>query len=318
MSALNFSLRVLRYVVETADAGSVTEAAKRLNVSQPSISTAVAQMEAEFGIQIFVRHHARGVTLSAAGQRFVNDARLLLNHARDFATNVQSLGDALQGEIVVGAFLTLAARFMPALLATFAKAHPGISVTLLEGDQQEIIEALTSGRTEIALSYSFAVPDEIVGEKLADLPPFVLVSAEHPLARQADVSLADLRDEPFLLLDLPHSRDYFLRLFQICGLEPRTAFRSRSSELIRGLVGHNRGYTIHNAVPGSTHGYDGSHIAVLPIREELPGTQITSLRLRRHELRPAVRAFAAYLKAAFAADGICGPGSIPPARVHAA
>ena len=315
---MNVSLRVLRYVVATADAGSATDAAKRLNVSQPSISTAVSQVEAELGVQIFVRHHARGLTLTPAGQRFVNDARLLLNHARDFAKGVRSLGDALHGGIVVGAFLTLAARFMPALLATFAEKYPGISVELHEGDQQEIIDALISGRTEIALSYSFAIPDEIAGDKLADLPPFVLVSAEHPLAERREVSLTELRDEPFLLLDLPHSREYFLSLFQTCGIEPRTAFRSRSPELIRGLVGHNRGYTIHNAVPGSTHGYDGSRIAVLPICEPLPATQITSLRLRRHELRPAVQAFAAYLKSAFATDGVFAPGSIAPARIDAA
>jgi len=92
---MNLSLRVLRYVVETADCGSVTEAARRLNVSQPSISTALAQVEAQLGIQIFVRHHARGVTLSAAGQRYVNDARLLLNHARDFANSAsRDLGQA--------------------------------------------------------------------------------------------------------------------------------------------------------------------------------------------------------------------------------
>lgn len=315
---MNASLRVLRYVVETAEAGSVTEAARRLNVSQPSISTAISQVEAEFGIQIFVRHHARGVTLSAAGQRFVNDARLLLNHARDFAKNVRALGDALQGEIEVGAFLTLAARFMPALLATFARAYPGISVRLMEGDQQEIIDALLSGRTELALSYAFAVPDEVQGEKLADLPPFALVSAEHPLAKRGVISLTELKDEPFLLLDLPHSRDYFLHLFHACGLEPRIAFRSRSSELIRGLVGHNRGYTIHNAVPGSTTGYDGSHIAVLRLKESLPATQITMLSLRRHDLRPAVLAFSDYLRSAFAPGGMFEQGSIAPAGVHAA
>ena len=114
---MDIPLRVLRYVVETADCGSVTEAAKRLDVSQPSISTALAQVEAQLGVQIFVRHHARGVTLSAAGQRFVNDARLLLNHARDFNQNAQSLGDSLRGEIVVGSFPTLAIRFSPVLQA---------------------------------------------------------------------------------------------------------------------------------------------------------------------------------------------------------
>ncbi len=127
---MRFSLRALRYVVETADAGSVTEAAKRLNVSQPSISAALSQLEAELGVQIFIRHLAKGVTLSPAGQRLVNDARLLLAHARDFAQSAQSLGSTLHGEIVVGSFSTLATRFMPGLLSGFRERQPGISVKL--------------------------------------------------------------------------------------------------------------------------------------------------------------------------------------------
>ncbi|WP_398479320.1 LysR family transcriptional regulator [Tardiphaga sp.] len=315
---MKFSLRALRYVVETADAGSVTEAAKRLNVSQPSISAALSQMEAELGIQIFVRHLAKGVTLSPAGQRLVNDARLLLNHARDFAQSAQSLGSALQGEIVVGCFLTLATRFMPGLLSGFRNSQPGISVKLEDGNQQEIIDGLIAGRTELALSYSFALPDEIVGEKLCELPPFIMLSADHPLANRASISLTELRDEPFILLDLPHSRDYFAGLFATAGIEPRIAFRSRSTELIRGLIGHGQGYSIHNAVPRTTVGYDGSRIAVVPITEKLPATNVMALRLKRHDLRPAVQTFADYARDAFAVGGQFAPGSIAPPRVDPA
>lgn len=305
---MQLSLRVLRYVVETADQGSVTEAARKLNVSQPSISAALAQVEAQLGIQIFVRHHARGVTLSAAGQRYVNDARRLLNHAHDFANSAQALGDSLRGEIVVGSFPTLAMRFMPALLAGFARRYPGISVRLEEGDQQEMIAGLISGRIELALSYSFAVPDEIIGEKLADLPPYALVSADHPLAGRSEVSLAELCGEPFILLDLPHSREYFFSLFAACGLEPQVAFRTRSSELIRGLVGHGQGYSLHNVLPRNTVGYDGSRIALLPISEQLPPATVTFLRLTRHSARTAVQAFADYLQEAFTKGGMFSPG----------
>lgn len=315
---MRFSLRALSYVVETADAGSVTEAAKRLNVSQPSISAALSQMEAELGIQIFIRHLAKGVTLSPAGQRLVNDARLLLNHARDFAQSAQSLGSTLHGEIVVGSFLTLATRFMPGLLAGFRARHPGISVKLEEGDQQEIIDGLISGRTELALSYSFAVPDEIIGEKFCELPPYIVLSASHPLATRSSISLTEMRDEPFILLDLPHSRDYFSSLFTASGIEPRISFRTRSFELIRGLIGHGQGYSIHNAVPLTTIGYDGSRVAVVPITEKLPPTHVMALRLKRHALRPAVQAFADYAREAFAVGGQFAPGSIAPSGIDAA
>jgi DNA-binding transcriptional LysR family regulator len=315
---MKFSLRALRYVVETADAGSVTEAAKRLNVSQPSISAALSQMETELGVQIFVRHLAKGVTLSPAGLRLVNDARLLLNHARDFAQSAQSLGSTLHGEIVVGSFLTLATRFMPGLLSGFRTRQPGISVKLEEGDQQEIIDGLLSGRTELALSYSFAVPDEIVGEKFCDLPPYLLLAADHPLASRSSISLPEMREEPFILLDLPYSRDYFASLFMACGIEPRISFRTRSSELIRGLIGHKQGYSIHNAVPRTTIGYDGSRVAVVPITEKLPPTHMMALRLKRHALRPAVQTFADYAREAFSVGGQFAPGSIAPSGIDAA
>lgn len=315
---MRFSLRALRYVVETADAGSVTEAAKRLNVSQPSISAALSQLEAELGVQIFIRHLAKGVTLSPAGQRLVNDARLLLAHARDFAQSAQSLGSTLQGEIVVGSFSTLATRFMPGLLSGFRERQPGISVKLEEGDQQEIIDGLVSGRTELALSYSFAVPDEIVGEKFCELPPYIVLSANHPLANRASISLTEMRDEPFILLDLPHSRDYFASLFTASGIEPRISFRTRSFELIRGLIGNGQGYSIHNAVPRTTIGYDGSRVAVVPITEKLPATHVMALRLKRHAPRPAVQTFADYARDAFAVGGQFAPGSIAPARIDAA
>ena len=309
---MNVSLRALRYVVATADYGNLTEAAKHLNVSQPSISAAVAQFEAECGVQVFVRHHAKGVTTTIAGTRIINEARLLLNHARDFGQNARAMADEVRGEIAVGCFWTIATHFMPALLSTFAETHPGITVSLDEGDQQQILEALISGRTELALSYEFARPEEVVAEQLAELPPYAVLHADHPLARRNHVALADLRDEPFILLDLPHSRDYFMSLFRTVGIEPHIAFRSKAYELTRGLVGHGRGYTIQNVLPRTQTTHDGGRVAAVPISDTLEPVRLVSLRLRRQAPRPAVEVFARHLKASFSAGGAFEPGTLSP------
>jgi DNA-binding transcriptional LysR family regulator len=312
---MNLSLRQLRYVVAAADLGHVTAAAKRLNVSQPSVSSAIAELEAEIGVPLFIRHHARGVTLTPVGERVVNEARLLLKHAQDFAQNAVEHGDALKGEITVGCFLTLAIRFMPGLLAGFAQKYPGITVTLREGDQEEMISAMLAGRIELALAYSLAVPDEIEAAPLIDLPPFAIVAANHRLARRKSVNLRELADEPFILLDLPHSRDYFFGLFRSAGIEPRVVFKSRSQELIRGLVAHGHGFAIQNAIPATTVAYDGNRIAVLALEETLLPTRIMTLRLKHYAPRPAVQAFQTYVHEAFSPDGIFAPGSITPPGV---
>lgn len=314
---MNVSLRALRYVIAAADCGNLTKAARLLNVSQPPVSAAIAQVEAELGVQIFVRHHARGVTMTAAGRRIVNEARLLLNHARDFAQNAKALAGEVRGEIAVGCFWTIATHFMPRLLSSFAETHSGIHVDLDEGDQAHILEGLTSGRTEIALSYRLAIPPEVKGELLAELPPVAILPAGHPLAGRQEISLRELRDDPFILLDLPHSRDYFLSLFREAGIEPRIAFRSKAYELTRGLVGHGRGYTVTNALPRTMITHDGGRVAAVPLSDALEPVHVMSLTLRRHTARPAVDAFARHLKTAFSAGGILAHGSVGPVIAQA-
>jgi DNA-binding transcriptional LysR family regulator len=314
---MQLSLRQLRYVVAAADAGNVTEAARRLNVSQPSISSAIAEMESYVGVPLFIRRHARGVTLTLAGEKIINEARLLLKHAAEFAQNALDYGNGLRGKIALGCFLTLAARFMPALLARFAQLQPGITVELHEGDQEELIAMLLSGRAELALAYNFALHQDLAALALADLPPHVIVSADHRLAGRDRISLADLAEEPYILLDLPHSRDYFFGLFRSVGVEPRVAVRSRSQELIRGLVANGQGYSIQNAISPTNLAYDGKRVAVLPLTEVLPPTRILCLRLKDYPLRPAVAAFESFVCEAFSAGGLFAPGSITPPRVDA-
>ncbi|MCW0014735.1 LysR family transcriptional regulator, partial [Burkholderia pseudomallei] len=72
---LHYSLRQLRYFVVTAETLSFTAAARRLHISQPSISTALADLEASFGVQLFIRHHASGLSLTQAGRRLPGEGR---------------------------------------------------------------------------------------------------------------------------------------------------------------------------------------------------------------------------------------------------
>lgn len=296
---MNLSLRALRYVVATADFGNLTEAARNLNVSQPSISSAIAQVEAELGVQIFIRHHARGVSPTAAGSRIISEARALLNHARDFAQTAQALGDDIRGEISVGCLWTIATHIMPKVISGFGQSHPGVAVHLEEGDHQQILQTLLSGRTELALSYRLAIPDEVRGELLTELPPYAILPEDHPLATRESLYLEELVDEPLILLDLPYSREYFLNLFTSRGLTPNIAFRSRAYELARGLVGHGRGYMITNLVSQTPDTHDGGRVAAVPLAGDVEPVQLMILTLQRQLQRPAVEVFVDFFRSAF-------------------
>ncbi|WMS43808.1 LysR family transcriptional regulator [Acuticoccus sp. MNP-M23] len=300
---MNASLRGLSYIVAAAECANVSEAARRLNVSQPSISAAISQFEEKFAVQIFIRRHARGVMLTPAGERIVREARMLLTHAQDFSQMVSELGEGLTGEVVVGAFPSLAIRYMPQLLGSLAELHPGIVVVLHEGDQDELLAGLAEGRIEVALSYTLAVPGDVTVEPLQRLHPHAVLAARHPLAGSPAVDLKALAGEPFLLLDLPHSRDYFLRLFSAEGVQPQIAHRSRSTELLRGLVAHGRGYTLHNALPDTPYTYDGGRVSMVPLSGTREPTEVAILTSHRARRRPAVSVLLDHVRHYFGEEG---------------
>lgn len=297
---MQLSLRALRYFVAAADAGSVTAAAGQVRVSQPSISAAIAQLETELGVQLFVRHHARGLSLTAAGERFLAQARGLLAHAREVEQFAGSMGDAQRGEVSAACFITLAPFLLPGLLAEFNARHPSIRVQVEEANQAEVLEQLASGRCEVALTYAYGLSDEFEAEVLAELPPHAILSEGHPLARRRSLRIEELAGEPMILLDLPHTRDYFSSLFRASGVEPRVAYRTRSYEMVRALAARGLGFGILNAIPRLPWTYDGHKVVAIPFAEDLPKVFVVSLRLKRLVTRASVAVFSEFVREYFA------------------
>lgn len=297
--AARLSLRTLRYFVAAAESGSITAAARHVYVSQPSLSEAITRLEADLGVQLFLRRQARGLSLTVPGARFLVQARNLLSHADEVEKYADTMGDRLAGEIRVGCFVTLAPFVLPTLLGEFANAYPGVSVSFEEANQLELLERLQEGRCELAMTYAYGLGAEFVSEVLAELPPRVVVAADNPLARRRSISLRELADAPMVLLDLPHTRDYFLSLFHSVSIEPRIAHRAHTYEMARGLVARGLGFTILNAIPRQSLTYDGGRVAAVQITETLPKTLVVSLRSRRVALRPTVAAFAEFTRRFF-------------------
>ena len=266
---LRYSLRQLEYFVAAAEYSSVADAARHLNVSQPSISKAITKIEKQFSTQLFIRHHARGVSLTPAGERLLIDARGLLRYASSLQQNVQESSDIVSGTLEVACFEAVAPVFMPAILADFSEHYPSVDIRLYEGNQEEMIAGLSSGQFELAVIYDSALPADIVTTKLASFEPYVLLPTGHRLAGQNSVSLASLVDENFILLDVPPSREYFMNMFGQNGLVPRVTFSSPSLEMVRGLVGRGRGYSILVTRPYYDQTYDGQSIVPLPIRDNV-------------------------------------------------
>lgn len=199
----------------------------------------------------------------------------------------------------VGCYQVFAPYLMPTVVARLTKLHPDLSLTLLEADQTHLIASLRRSDLEIALLYDFELDPDLEITPLADLSPYVLLPEGHPLAHGASVSLQDLAAEPMVLLDLEPSRDYFLSLFKDNGLVPVIGHRSRSVEMVRGLVGHGLGYSILATKPANNMSYDGRALVARPLSNAVKSSRLVLVTLPSRNLSAMAQEFAAHCRSFF-------------------
>jgi DNA-binding transcriptional LysR family regulator len=189
---MKFTFRQLAYFIAAAEAGSITAASKRANISQPAISTAISHIERELNVQLFLRHHAQGLSLTPAGRALLRDAKQLLKQSDGLYSAAADIGHQLRGELSVGWFSTLAPIVMPELVQAFLKAFPETKIRSFESHQEGLVKSLRAAEIEVAITYDLQIGEDINFLPLATLPPYALFGAAHPLARERAVKLSQL------------------------------------------------------------------------------------------------------------------------------
>jgi len=291
MSDAGFTLVQLRYFAAAAELGSMTAAARQLTVSQSAVSTAVAQLEKELGVQLLLRHHARGLTLTSAGEAFQRELRSYLVHTSELAETARSAGEALVGDLTIGCFSTLGPFELPRMLSACERDHPDIRVSVIEAEHAALKQALRGGRCELALMYGYDLDDDIDHVRVGDATPYVLVGRSHRLAKRKRVSLKELAEDPMVLLDLPHSSDYLERLVASVGIRPRVRHRTAGFETVRALVAHGHGWSVLNQRPASPVTYDGVEVVTLEIKDAVEPLAIVLASMSGVRLTRRAQAF---------------------------
>jgi DNA-binding transcriptional LysR family regulator len=297
MNRPTFTLRQLEYFIAAADAGTISEAATRLHVSQPGLSQAISELERALDVQLTVRRKAHGVSLTAAGAQVLQHARELMSRAQD----VQSIatGDALGGSLQLGCYVTLAPTALPPLLQGFRDLHPGVDIHFTEDTQDVLQQRLLRGEMDVAILYDMELEPEMTHAVIDSVRPHILLSAQHPMAKEPHVSLADLIDEPQVLLDAPPSSHNTLAIFQHFGLTPDVRYRPRTIELTRALVGRGLGYALLVQRPANNRTYEGKRIVIKEIAEDVGSARVVfawpkSVKLNRRAA--ALVEFGAHLR----------------------
>ena len=231
----------LKVLTEVVGRGSFSAAAEALSYTQSAVSQAIARLEAETGTTLVVRDR-QGVRPTAAGATLVEHAETIFAQIDAAETDLAAVLGVRIGRLRMASFPSAGATLMPLAIATFREAHPDVSLTLAEGEPEEIAPRLRAGEFDLALLFEFPGVRERPGAGLRSVglledPMHVALPAAHPLADKRALTLGDLRDEDWVQTSAssPCAR-HVVRSCLGAGFEPRVTFESDDYETVQGLV----------------------------------------------------------------------------------
>jgi len=280
-------LNVLREVVAQ---GSFSGAADALSYSQSAVSQSIATLEGEVGAALVERDRG-GVRPTAAGAALVAHAEGILARMEAAENEVAAIAGGHGGRLRIASFPTAGATLLPAAINAFRTAHPGVEVTLAEGEPEEIAPRLRSGELDLALLFEFEGVGERLGAgirrfELIDDPLHLALPASHPLARRRQVGLEDLSEESWIQTSAasPCARQV-VRSCHAAGFEPRVAFESDDYQTVQGLVAAGVGVAL---IPQLALSAVRPDIRVRELHPSSPARTVLAATRRGAPVTPAV------------------------------
>jgi DNA-binding transcriptional LysR family regulator len=230
-------LRVLREVLAQ---GSFSEAASALNYTQSAVSQAIATLETEAGVPLIERDR-RGVRPTTAGERLAEHAGRILTQLDAAEAELGAIAGVAGGELRLASFPTAGATLMPLAIAAFRSAHPEVTLSLVEGEPEELIPRLRDGEFDLGLIFEFEGTGELGpglrSARLFEDPMKLALPKGHRLARKEQVALADLSDVAWVQTsEASACARHVVRVCRAAGFEPRVSFESDDYLTVQGLV----------------------------------------------------------------------------------
>lgn len=271
-----WTLRQARYFLTVVDAGSLAGGAALSSVAQATVSTAVAQLESALGVDLLVRGPARRAIPTAAGREFAIRARAILDLVDSAGEAASERGDELRGDLSIGSVFPLSPRLLPGLAYAFATRWPDVRLRMDEAGPMELQQRVREGTLDVALVYARQADAGVVTHLIAPVRMHAMISADHPLAERAQISVRDLLPLPVILPDLPPSPDRLMMAMAEIGIRPEVRWRFTSQETIRGLVSLGLGFSLVNSVPSSGTTFDGRRVAYVALSDPFPENAIVA------------------------------------------
>lgn len=286
------TVRHFRLAIALFEYGSVLHASRSLNVSQPTASKLLLDLEDAVGAKLFLRNR-RGVTPTELGRAFVDRSKMVLAQLDHVSQAISALGTGHAGRVAIGSLLTGSSYLVPAAIAKLSTSRPEIRIKIIEGVSGELLPRLVSGELDFLIGRLSDISSSAVvsQEALFSENAIIVARKGHPLEQNLHISLEELKKEAWILppiettlrkqfdntfynenIDPPHATIETVSFFNILWLLKKT-------DLL--------GILPHSIVTDITYSND---LVRLPSFEPLVLEQIGISRLMGSELSPAATA----------------------------
>jgi DNA-binding transcriptional LysR family regulator len=297
-------IEIFRAVMET---GSVTEAARRLGVSQPAVSKMLRHFESDLGFQAFTRERKRLHATSEATALYneVERAFVSLDYLQRFARDLRGLR---QGHLVIGATYAASTGWLPGVISEFLNEFPGLSVSLQVMQSPRVAQAVATGHADLGIVQFALTGQSVHQERLLSVDAVCVLPPGHRLSGRKFLRPEDFRNERFVALaPVDRYRARLDALLQRRGVTRRIQIDTPLASAVCAFVMQGMGIAVIDRLSALDNSYRG--IAIRPLRPRI-AEDLILVTPARHGLSRIADAFAGHLRdhCASALRGDAQPG----------
>ncbi|HUQ75204.1 MAG TPA: CysB family HTH-type transcriptional regulator [Burkholderiales bacterium] len=232
-------LQQLRYLSEVVRRGlNVSEAAHALHTSQPGVSKQIRALEDELGVQVFVRHGKRLVSVTEPGKAVVAIAERILSEAQNLRRAGEEFANDQIGTLTIAATHTQARYALPKAVAAFKQRYAKVKLVIHQGNPTQICEQVLTGEADLCVATeAIAGYPELVSMPVYQWNRCVVVPPRHPLLKGVPLTLERLVEHPIVTYDFAYAnRSLVEKAFENRGLHPNVVLTALDSDVIKTYV----------------------------------------------------------------------------------
>lgn len=227
----------IKYFVTVAQCLSFTKAAEQLFISQPALSKHIRKMEEELNIQLFVRT-STGIRLTPAGSALYQGMSDIYEGYTDLIGKAEKVQQGLDGSLRIGVLeQTVVSDFMPPIHKFFKESYPNVDLVFQAGSFKYLLSELYTDNLDMIFTLKFTIEkkDSLLWQYVEHSDDYIVMSKHHPMASKENLTLADLRGEPFVMISEEDNPESAPLIFGICkqhGFVPQPIFAKSLAEQI--------------------------------------------------------------------------------------